>query len=99
MGGQFYRRNKSSRHVHTNMAKAALNMLVRTSAAAMARQGIYFNAVDTGWITNENPPLMAASMHQQGFRLPLDEEDGAARVLDPIFGGLLEGHHQWGCLL
>jgi NAD(P)-dependent dehydrogenase (short-subunit alcohol dehydrogenase family) len=32
MEGQFYRKFKTTRHPHTNMAKAALNMMTRTSA-------------------------------------------------------------------
>lgn len=86
--GQFVRRYKGAGHPHTNMAKAALNMLVRTSAAALAEEGIYLSAVDTGWITNENPLAVAVKMQQQGFSPPLDEEEGAARVCDPIFATL-----------
>jgi Dehydrogenases with different specificities (related to short-chain alcohol dehydrogenases) len=35
--GQFYRKFKTTRHPHTNMAKAALNMMTRTSAADYTR--------------------------------------------------------------
>jgi NAD(P)-dependent dehydrogenase (short-subunit alcohol dehydrogenase family) len=82
--GQFERRNKTPRHPHTNMAKAALNMLARTSASELAHERIWCCAVDTGWITDENPLPMADAMAARGFAPPLDEEDGAARVLDPV---------------
>ncbi len=83
--GQFERRNKTPRHPHTNMAKAALNMLARTSASDLALDRVWCCAVDTGWITDENPLPMSRSMASRGFAPPLDEDDGAARVLDPVF--------------
>lgn len=82
--GRFAVRNKMSGHPHTNMAKAALNMLTRTSGPDLARQGVYMCAVDTGWITDENP---APKRARTGFRTPLDVVDGAARVYDPIVRG------------
>jgi NAD(P)-dependent dehydrogenase (short-subunit alcohol dehydrogenase family) len=69
------------------MAKAALNMLTRTSGPALAEKGIYMCAVDTGWITDENPAPIKARSAAQGFRTPLDIVDGAARVYDPILRG------------
>ena len=53
--GQFYRRQKTTRHPHTNMAKAALNMMTRTAATDYQGDGIHMNAVDTGWVTDEDP--------------------------------------------
>ncbi|MDN3025398.1 SDR family oxidoreductase [Streptomyces sp. S.PB5] len=85
--GRFAVRNKMAGHPHTNMAKAALNMLTRTSAAELAEQGVHMCAVDTGWITDENPAPKKARMAQAGFRTPLDIVDGAARVYDPIVRG------------
>jgi NAD(P)-dependent dehydrogenase (short-subunit alcohol dehydrogenase family) len=85
--GRFTVRNKTARHPHTNMAKAALNMLTRTSGPALAGQGVYMCAVDTGWITDENPAPVKARSAAQGFRTPLDIVDGAARVYDPIVRG------------
>ena len=85
--GRFKVRNKTPGHPHTNMAKAALNMLTRTSAAELARRGIYMCAVDTGWITDENPAPKRARLAEAGFRTPLDIVDGAARVYDPIVRG------------
>ncbi len=96
MEGQFNGAFKTGRHPHTNMAKAALNMITRTCAASFAERGIYLNSVDTGWITNEAPHPRAAQMAAEGFREPLDVVDGAARVLDPIFVGFATGRHPFG---
>ena len=96
MEGQFDRYYKSRFHPHTNMAKAALNMMTRTSAQDYARDRIYMTSVDTGWVTNENPYPIAEHMAHTGFSPPLDEVDGAARVLDPIFEGLSSGAPAYG---
>ncbi|MCG6492961.1 SDR family NAD(P)-dependent oxidoreductase [Kitasatospora sp. A2-31] len=85
--GRFAVRNKTGGHPHTNMAKAALNMLTRTSAAELAARGVHMCAVDTGWITDENPAPKKARLADAGFRTPLDVVDGAARVYDPIVRG------------
>ncbi|MFI6099890.1 SDR family NAD(P)-dependent oxidoreductase [Lentzea sp. NPDC051213] len=85
--GRFAVRNKTSGHPHTNMAKAALNMLTRTSGPELAEQGVYMCSVDTGWITDENPAPKKARIAGAGFRTPLDVVDGAARVYDPIVRG------------
>ncbi|MFF2624487.1 SDR family NAD(P)-dependent oxidoreductase [Kitasatospora griseola] len=85
--GRFAVRNKMPGHPHTNMAKAALNMLTRTSAAELAQRGIHMCAVDTGWITDENPAPKKTRMAGAGFRTPLDIVDGAARIYDPIVRG------------
>ncbi|MEV6974548.1 SDR family NAD(P)-dependent oxidoreductase [Kitasatospora sp. NPDC093806] len=85
--GRFAVRNKTTRHPHTNMAKAALNMLTRTSAEQLAAHGVHMCAVDTGWITDENPAPKKSRLAAAGFRTPLDIIDGAARVYDPIVRG------------
>jgi NAD(P)-dependent dehydrogenase (short-subunit alcohol dehydrogenase family) len=85
--GRFTVRNKMPGHPHTNMAKAALNMLTRTSGPALAEHGVYMCAVDTGWITDENPLPKKSRIATAGFRTPLDIVDGAARVYDPIVRG------------
>ncbi|RPE29189.1 SDR family NAD(P)-dependent oxidoreductase [Kitasatospora cineracea] len=85
--GRFAVRNKMPGHPHTNMAKAALNMLTRTSADELATRGVYMCAVDTGWITDENPAPKKSRLAGRGFRTPLDIVDGAARVYDPIVRG------------
>ncbi|MBM4364483.1 MAG: SDR family oxidoreductase, partial [Deltaproteobacteria bacterium] len=97
MEGQFYRRFKTDKHPHTNMAKAALNMMTRTSAADYARDGIYMNSVDTGWVTDEDPAAVARRKAEEtGFTPPLDIVDGAARICDPIFDGINTGNHRYG---
>ena len=99
MEGQFYRATKTDKHPHTNMAKAALNMMTRTSAPDYVKDGIHMNAVDTGWVTDEDPAIHAARKAQLGFAPPLDILDGAARILDPVFAGRLTGEHVWGQFL
>ena len=88
MEGVFNRKYKSPWHPHTNMAKAALNMMTRTSANDYAESGIYMNSVDTGWITDENPAPKRERLRDQGFVAPLDVVDGAARVLAPVVNGI-----------
>jgi NAD(P)-dependent dehydrogenase (short-subunit alcohol dehydrogenase family) len=99
MEGQFYRTTKTDKHPHTNMAKAALNMMTRTSAPDFVKDGIHMNAVDTGWVTDEDPAVHALRKAEQGFSPPLDVIDGAARIVDPIFVGRLTGQHVWGQFL
>jgi NAD(P)-dependent dehydrogenase (short-subunit alcohol dehydrogenase family) len=100
MEGQFYRTYKSDRHPHTNMAKASLNMLTRTSAQDYIQHGIHMNSVDTGWVTDEDPDHHArAKREMHDFHPPLDIVDGAARILDPIFHGIRTGAHVWGQFL
>ena len=98
MEGVFGRGYKGPGHPHTNMAKAALNMLTRTSATEMLSDGILMTAVDTGWITDERPHYTKVRLAQEGFHAPLDLVDGAARVYDPIVQGEL-GHDLYGCFL
>jgi NAD(P)-dependent dehydrogenase (short-subunit alcohol dehydrogenase family) len=99
MEGQFYRTFKTDKHPHTNMAKAALNMMTRTSAPDFVKDGIHMNSVDTGWVTDEDPAVHAVRKAEEGFSPPLDIIDGAARILDPIFAGQLTGEHVWGQFL
>ncbi|MQY14751.1 hypothetical protein SRB5_49270 [Streptomyces sp. RB5] len=99
MEGQFSRGYKGPGHPHTNMAKAALNMLTRTSAQEMLEtDGILMTAVDTGWITDERPHPDKMRLADAGFHAPLDLVDGAARVYDPIVRGEL-GEDLYGCFL
>jgi NAD(P)-dependent dehydrogenase (short-subunit alcohol dehydrogenase family) len=100
MEGQFYRTFKTARHPHTNMAKAGLNMLTRTSAPDYVRDGIHMNSVDTGWVTDEDPAHHAErKVREHHFHPPLDIVDGAARICAPIFDGFTSGEHVWGRFL
>jgi len=88
MEGVFGRGYKGPGHPHTNMAKAAVNMLTRTSAREMFEtDGILMTSVDTGWITDERPHPTKVRLAEEGFHAPLDLVDGAARVYDPIVRG------------
>ena len=100
MEGKFLRFKKGSRHPHTNMAKASLNMLTHTAASDLIKYGIYMNAVDTGWVTDEDPAILAKYKQDcHDFQPPLDIVDGAARVCDPFFHGILTGKHWSGKFL
>ncbi|MGI8730146.1 MAG: SDR family NAD(P)-dependent oxidoreductase [Solirubrobacteraceae bacterium] len=96
--GQFNRGYKGPGHPHTNMSKAALNMLTRTSAHELLEDGILMTSVDTGWITDERPHPTKMRLAEQGFHAPLDLVDGAARVYDPIVRGEA-GEALYGCFL
>ncbi len=96
--GQFSRKSKDGRHPHLDMAKAALNMLTRTSADDYARDRIFMNSVDVGWFSNGEPAHVAEAMRSRGFSLPIDEVDAAARICDPIFTGIRTGVNAYGKL-
>jgi NAD(P)-dependent dehydrogenase (short-subunit alcohol dehydrogenase family) len=100
MEGKFQRFKKEARHPHTNMAKAALNMMTNTMSGELAEEGIYVNAVDTGWVTDEDPVQLAKIKEDlHDFQPPLDIVDGAARICDPFFDGILTGKHWSGKFL
>lgn len=99
MEGQFSRRYKGAGHPHTNMAKAALNMMTRTSSGEMFETDkILMTAVDTGWITDERPHHEKLRIAAEGWHAPLDLVDGAARVYDPIVMGEA-GEDIYGCFV
>jgi NAD(P)-dependent dehydrogenase (short-subunit alcohol dehydrogenase family) len=84
MEGVFSRGTKTDKHPHTNMAKAALNMLTLTASKDYVKSGIFMNAVDTGWVTDEDPHQHAKrKIEELDFQPPLDIVDGAARIVDP----------------
>jgi NAD(P)-dependent dehydrogenase (short-subunit alcohol dehydrogenase family) len=100
MEGIFSRGTKTDKHPHTNMAKAALNMMTLTASRDYVQAGIHMNAVDTGWVTDEDPALHADRKRTElDFQPPLDIVDGAARICDPFFSGLLTGVHVSGKFL
>ena len=74
--------------------------LTLTSASDFAKYGIYTNAVDTGWVTDEDPIELAKKKEEvHDFQPPLDIVDGAARVMDPLFDGINTGKHWSGKFL
>ncbi|MGW6026542.1 SDR family NAD(P)-dependent oxidoreductase [Streptomyces sp. NPDC055099] len=88
MEGVFGRGYKGAGHPNTNAAKAAMNMVTRTSAQEMFQtDGILMTSIDTGWITDERPHYDKLRLADEGFHAPLDLIDGAARVYDPIVRG------------
>lgn len=100
MEGKFYRFKKEPRHPHTNMAKAALNMMTHTAGSELAEFGIYMNAVDTGWVTDEDPVHLSEKKQDvHDFQPPLDIVDGAARICDPFIDGINTDKHWCGQFL
>jgi len=96
--GQFSYPNKNSFHPHTNMTKAALNMLTRTSGAALAQDHIYMNAVDVGWVSTGAHEAKRSRLFDELRIPPLDPADGAARILHPI-QIIKEGREEWSGIL
>jgi len=82
--GQFSYGNKTVFHPHTNMTKAALNMLTRTSGKEYESKRTYMTAVDVGWISTGATEKLREQQFEAGYIPPLDSVDGAARILHPI---------------
>ncbi len=98
MEGNFFAPRKHSRHAHTNMAKAALNMMTRTAASHYKNYGILMNSVDTGWITNEKPNPQNLNAVERKTCMAIDETDGAMRILDPIIRAVRDNQNDYGKL-
>lgn len=97
--GQFSYKNKTCSHPHTNMTKAALNMLTRTSAQEYVLDDIYMYAVDVGWISTGATEPTRQAQFERGYIPPLDPVDGAARILHPIISGIRNKPMNVGVLL
>lgn len=98
MEGNFFAPRKHSRHAHTNMTKAALNMMTRTAAMHYKNYGVLMNSVDTGWITNEKPNPQDLDNSNRKTQMAIDETDGAMRVLDPIIRAVRDNENDYGKL-
>ncbi|WP_259828291.1 SDR family NAD(P)-dependent oxidoreductase [Chryseobacterium pyrolae] len=96
--GIFSYDNKTVFHPHTNMTKAALNMMTLTSAREFENDQIYMSAVDVGWISTGAKESLRKKQFEQGYIPPLDSVDGAARILHPIAEGI-KGNYYSGVLL
>ena len=97
--GQFSYENKTRFHPHTNMTKAALNMLTHTSAKDYAQNKIFLNCVDVGWISTGAIEPLRKKQFEAGYIPPLDPVDGAARILHPIYEQLKNKKTIFGKLL
>lgn len=96
--GNFSNSNKSWRHPHTNMAKAALNQMTKTCAKEYAQHRIFMNAVDPGWVSFQQPYHQVEAMKKKGIKLRLDIVDSAARIYDPIYLGIAKKQYFYGKL-
>jgi len=83
--------NKGNIHIHTNMAKASLHMFTKClhdcKYKTLAGKNISIYGIDPGWISvdeyyKNNKPWIVP---------PLDEVDGAARILFPLFWKNIHG--------
>lgn len=96
--GQFSYSRKTIFHPHTNMTKAALNMMTRTSADDFANSQILMNSVDVGWVSTGNPIEKKERLAEQGHVMPLDVHDAASRIYDPITTALNSNIRHYGKL-
>ena len=96
--GIFSYSNKTIFHPHTNMTKAALNMMTLTSAREFAADSIFMTSVDVGWISTGAKESLRKKQFEEGYIPPLDAVDGASRIFDPIVQGI-KGKSIFGVLL
>ncbi|MBB6372309.1 SDR family oxidoreductase [Chryseobacterium shigense] len=104
--GQFSYKSKNEFHPHTNMTKAALNMLTKTSAPDFVKDGIFMNAVDVGWISTGAAESKRERLFEKTRIPPLDPVDGAMRIFHPVvqinngdqqlYGKLLKNYKETG---
>lgn len=96
--GIFSYTNKTIFHPHTNMTKAALNMMTLTSAREFADDSVFMTSVDVGWISTGAKESLRKKQFEKGYIPPLDSVDGACRIFDPIVQGI-KGKSIFGVLL
>ncbi|KAF8078304.1 hypothetical protein FPV67DRAFT_1603874 [Lyophyllum atratum] len=90
-------RAKAGHHVHTNMSKAALNMLTETEAGEAWRSArVAVNSVDPGYMSADPEWMEMSGLSDKNC--PIGWEDGAARVLWPVAMGE-KGTPVWGRFL
>lgn len=82
--GSFCEKKKSSKHLHTNMAKASLNMMTKSMGKDFAKDRIFIYSVDPGWVSNQFPKKWNG-VCDESFEAPLTFEDAASRICDPVF--------------
>ena len=75
---------KTESHIHTNMSKASLAMFTRCMARARSRNKVSVHGCDPGWISIDEYDLGESPW----IVPPLDEIDGAARILFPLWKNL-----------
>lgn len=97
--GQFSYDNKTIFHPHTNMTKAALNMLTRTSAKEYQKHNILMSAVDVGWVSTGAKEVLRKKQFEEGYIPPLDSVDGASRIMHPIIEAIENNRLIYGTLV
>ncbi|MBD3352934.1 MAG: SDR family NAD(P)-dependent oxidoreductase [Candidatus Lokiarchaeota archaeon] len=80
-----YQRRINSHHPHTNMAKAAINILTSTISEDYKTDNILVNCVDPGWVSNQIPSDNDRERKKLSDAIPLSFHIAAARICDPIF--------------
>jgi NAD(P)-dependent dehydrogenase (short-subunit alcohol dehydrogenase family) len=98
----YYNPNKKTTHAHTNMAKASLNMFTATTGNYFKKNNIHLCSVDPGWVSymSECIKLFENESKKNTFlNIPLDNIDGAMRILQPVYEGIENKTFFSGCLL
>lgn len=93
-------RHKNGYHVHTNLTKAALNMLTETEAAAAWRdRKVAMNSVDPGYLSAAKEVIENRKRNGGWDGCPIGWDDGAARVLWSVAVGESGKGAVWGRFL